>query len=377
VADAAAADPHAESQLLALAKKASLAELRTEAARVKALADPDPEERRRRIHARRHLRSYTDAEGAWHLRVLNNPEVGAFIMAALAPLTDRLFKKARTEGRREPVEAYAADALAELAAMFLGADDEDDETADPDGSSTEGGPRGPDNGPNTEPGPGTEPGPDTEAGPAPRRAKRRRRRGGALAKVITRIDLDCLLRGHALPGETCEIVGFGPVAVSAVYDMLDTMDPYLAAVVTKGEQVMGVAHLGRRANAHQQTALEWLFPECVVLGCSTQSRLETDHRIDWADTHFTLLELLDRPCKHHHDLKTHHGWALVEGRGKRPMVAPDDPRHPRHKPPPDCERAPPQVARATSNGRPPSGFGAGYGPEHRAHACRPRSLKTK
>lgn len=29
-------------------------------------------------------------------------------------------------------------------------------------------------------------------------------------------------------------------------------------------------------------------------------------------------------------LKTRHGWALVEGKGKRPLVPPDDPRHPRH-----------------------------------------------
>jgi hypothetical protein len=58
--------------------------------------------------------------------------------------------------------------------------------------------------------------------------------------------------------------------------------------------------------------------------------LEFDHREDWSKTHFTLLDLSDRPCTHHHFLKTHEGWAFVEGTGKRPFVPPDDPRHPRN-----------------------------------------------
>jgi hypothetical protein len=97
-----------------------------------------------------------------------------------------------------------------------------------------------------------------------------------------------------------------------------------------GEKVVGVAHLGRRANAKQQSALEWLYPTCAVEGCTRSTFLENDHREDWANTHLTVLDWLDRPCAHHHKLKTHHGWALVEGNGRRPMVPPDDPRHPRH-----------------------------------------------
>ena len=37
-------------------------------------------------------------------------------------------------------------------------------------------------------------------------------------------------------------------------------------------------------------------------------------------------------CGHCHDLKTRYGWSLVHGTGKRPMVPPDDPRHPKNKP---------------------------------------------
>src|ERR1700736_832453 len=117
IASAATVDPSAQSDLLARAAKASLAELRDECTRVRAAAEPDPEARRARIHRARHLRSYTDGEGAWNLRVRDHPEGGAEFMAAVAPIADRLFAQARAEGRKEPLEAYAADALRELAAL--------------------------------------------------------------------------------------------------------------------------------------------------------------------------------------------------------------------------------------------------------------------
>src|SRR5579859_7048630 len=121
IASAAAADPAAAGPLLARAKASSLAELREECTRVRAAAEVDPEARRARSHRGRHLRSYNDSDGAWNLRVRDNPEVGALFMAALAGFVDRRFQAARAEGRREPVEAYAADALADLAAAATGA----------------------------------------------------------------------------------------------------------------------------------------------------------------------------------------------------------------------------------------------------------------
>jgi len=300
IADAATADPAAEARLVAKAKESSFAELRQECARTKAAACADLEERRRKIHAERFLREWTDDDGAWNLRMGHNPEVGAQFMAALLPVRDRLFNQARTEGRREPLEAYAADALVEV---VCGNGDEASEAATARGR----------------------------------------------AKVIARIDLAALLRGYPTQGETCEIAGFGPVAVSAIRDLIDTGDAFLAAVVTAGEAVVGVAHLGRRARAVQQTALEWLYPTCAVEGCTTTAWLEIDHRVDWADSHLTVFDLLDRLCSHHHDLETLDGWALVAGRGKRAFVAPDDRRHPRHgptteRPPPDRAHDPPSAA---------------------------------
>jgi hypothetical protein len=214
----------------------------------------------------------------------HNPEVGAQVMAVLGQVRDRLFAQARADGRREHPDAYAADALVEVVC-------------------------------------GQEEG---EAHAAKGRAK-----------ILARVDLAALLRGYPLGGETCEIAGFVPVAVSAVRDLLDGGDPFLAAVVTDGEAVVGVAHLGRRPRAVQQTALEWLYPTCAAAGCTATAHLEIDHNLPWATSHLTVFDLLDRLCPHHHDLKTLEGWALVERRGRRDFVPPDDPRHPgrAHDPP--------------------------------------------
>ena len=320
ITDAAGADPAAEADLLHQAKHGSLQELKDECARTKAAAAPDPEARRRRIHDSRYLRTYNDSEGAWNLHMRDNPEVGAEIMAALGPIRDRLFRKARAEGRREPIEAYAADALAELARDGSGEEAPSKPSTNEPATTEATVPSADET--STEPGP-AKPGPEK---PGPEKPIKR---SATNTKILVRVDLEALLRGYPAQGECCEVVGYGPVAVSAIEDMIRTGDPFLVAVATKGKEVLGVAHLGRRPTAHQQSALEWLYPTCAAEGCSALGRLQMDHRIDWAQSHVTVFDLLDRLCAHHHGLKTHEGWALVEGRGKRAFVAPDDPRHPR------------------------------------------------
>ena len=155
--------------------------------------------------------------------------------------------------------------------------------------------------------------------------------GAPRPEVMVRVDHSALLRGYPLDGEVCDIPGFGTTTVEAVRDMIATGDPVLKAIVTEGKKVLGVVHMRRRPNAYQKSALDWMFPTCAANGCSTRACfLETDHREDWARTHVTMLELLDRLCRYHHRLKTTKGWALVEGSGKRDFVPPEDPRHPRH-----------------------------------------------
>jgi hypothetical protein len=292
VSDAAGADPTAAGRLLERAGDGSLAELRDEAAQTKATAGVDLEARRRAIHARRSLRAWTDPEGVWHLAATGTVEAGARIMAALGPIADRVFHDARREGRRESPSAYAFDALVELA---------------------------------------TSP-------HQPSEGARNTQRRGAPVKLLLRVDLDAFLRGVPAEGETCELVGYGPIPMSTVHELLETGNPFVAAILTRAKALVGVAHLGRQPTAHQQSALQWLYPACAVRGCAAQAHLQRDHRIDWADTHFTMLDLLDVLCAHHHRLKTNHGWALVPGSGKRPFVAPADPRHPRYQRPPPQQR---------------------------------------
>jgi hypothetical protein len=210
VSGAAQANPGATGRLLETARTGSLSELAEEAGRARASAE-DLEARRRSVQAARRLRAWTDPFGTWQLHAQGRPEDGAKVMAALNELADQAFDQARKEGRREAPEAYAFDALVALAGGAGGA------------------------------APGYE--------------------------VMVRVDHSALVRGYAMDGETCEVSGFGPLSPQAVADIIETGDPFLKAVVTKGKDVIGVAHLGRRPNAYQRSALDWLFPTCAAEGC--------------------------------------------------------------------------------------------------------------
>ncbi|MGH9029610.1 MAG: DUF222 domain-containing protein, partial [Acidimicrobiales bacterium] len=292
IADASEADPEAEGPLLQDASRLSVSELKDRCAKTKADAHPDLEARRKEIHKRRYLRSWTDVEGMWHLSAGANPEDGAKVMAALSPITEEIFATARKEGRHEHPSAYALDSLVRLSEEAAGAGSRGAHRHSPDASR---------------------PGRRTPV------------------KLLVRIDYDTWLRGFPAQGETCELVGYGPVAASAVRDLVDTGDPFVAAILTRARRLVGVAHLGRKPTSHQESALQWLYPSCAVEGCAAQARLERDHRIEWSKTHFTAFELLDLLCSHHHGLKTREGWELVEGSGKRRFVAPGDCDHPRNK----------------------------------------------
>jgi hypothetical protein len=307
ICEATEADPHAAARLVDAAQIASFAELRDQVAIVKAAAVADHEARRREIHRRRRVRPWTDTDGVWHLHACGNIEDGAQIMAALTPIANDLFRQAHRDGRREPAEAHLFDALVHLSLDATSIDDADATGAD--GSTA------------------APPGLDAPKSPR-RRIRRRRRRRGAPVKLLVRIDYDTWLRGVALPGETCELVGYGPISVAVVQELVARGDPFVAAILAKGKSLVGVAHLGRAPNAYQQSALEWLYPWCAVEGCSSRIHLERDHRVDWIKAHHTMLDELDMLCSHHHALKTRKNWALVSGMGKRAFVPPTDARHP-------------------------------------------------
>ena len=360
ISGAVEADPTSAARLIDAAQDTSLPELRDEVARTKA-AVTDLEERRRSIHRHRRLRSWIDPEGAWHLNGYGNPEDGAQIMAALGPIQEEIFRKARKEDRRESPDAYAFDSLVQLAVEATSERDyyaaaglissapvpKADASSEPDTLGESFTEQSSEDGPTQ----------TTASAPVEDLTKthppgRRRRRRGAPVKLLLRVDYNAWLRGVAAPGETCELAGYGPIPMSVAQELIATGDPFVAAILTKGETLVGVAHLGRKPTAYQESALEWLYPTCAARGCSDRGRLERDHEIDWTKTYFTMLDHLDLLCHHHHDLKTRLGWALVPGTGKRDFVPPDDPRHPRHHP--YYVKQPTHVRQSTRT-RPPTG----------------------
>jgi hypothetical protein len=288
VANAAVLKPDAERRLLALAATTNVHELREECQRTRRQADPDPDATHRRIHRERSVRSYTDAEGAWNCHMRGTPEQGAVFDAALESIVDEVFKTARSEDRREPREAYAFDALMLMADRA------------------------------------------TNGAPA---AKKTRPNPRFLA--LLRADLNALTSGTVEDGELCEIAGVGPVPVATARELLG--DAIVKLVITKGVDVANVVHLGRGPTVAQKIALLWTSPKCANEACSG-TFVQIDHRDPWAHTHHTKLCELDPLCTHCHWLKTHAGWSLVDGRGRRAFVPPADARHPGNSPPSPAPR---------------------------------------
>ena len=279
IAAAAKEDPSKEAALLNTADQ-SLREVRDECMRVRVAKDGDA--LYARVRRERRARAYTDAETAWNLHARGPADKGAEIAGTLDDITDEIFKKKYAMGAREPREAYAFDALVEMARR-------------------------------------------ARTGEGTKRS--------AKPLCIMRLDWEAFLRGWAEDDEVCEIAGVGPVPVSVARRLLG--DAVLKLVITKGVDVLNVTHLGRAATVAQRTALLWMSQMCTRDTCNHAHRLEVDHRIPWAQTKHTRLDELDPLCSHDHWLKTHCGWELVEGTGRRAMVPPDHPDHPRNRPPPD------------------------------------------
>jgi hypothetical protein len=233
ITSAAEADPSAQQRLLELAGRASLVELREECARVRAAADPDPDATNRRIHQQRRCRQYTDAEGGWNLSARGTVQDGAAFTTVFNAITDEVFTAARRNGRHEPPEAYAFDALMAMATHAAGpdrpaapVDGGAAPVADvPDGGhgrAGHAGPRAGDARPPDAGGAGTNGDPGIfrntggqAVGPVPPR-----RWSNPRYLALLRVDAAALRRGRVDGGELCEIAGVGPVPVSVARDLL-------------------------------------------------------------------------------------------------------------------------------------------------------------
>ncbi len=283
IAEVAAVDPSAQDDLIERAGVESLDDLRRTCRDRHAAADPDRDSRRRRHHARRSCRTWTETDGEWRAVLSGPADLGARFDAALRADHDRIFKDAHAGGRREPDAAYHFDALIDVlergAATRPAGDVDRTGTGETHGSATsDGGP----------------------VATTPRRA-------GRQTQVVVNVSLSALTRGTVDPDETCRIEGVGEVSLAAARAL--SPDAHLAYVIRDGVDIRSVVHLGRQATAHQRTAMLARGYECEVPHCRSTHLLEIDHVRDWAFSGRTVLDELAWLCRDHHARKsagTHH-----------------------------------------------------------------------
>ncbi|MBJ7382789.1 MAG: HNH endonuclease, partial [Acidimicrobiia bacterium] len=261
IARGAIVAPNTETQLLNLAKHATVRDLRDASSRVVAAAT-DEAERHRQVHKSRFLKSWRDPDGAFIIKGRMTVANGALVMAALKPIQDEIFEAARKSGAHERPEAYAADALLALC-----------EKATTKQSSESGG---------------------------------KATRSNAVMHI--RVDIDALKRGHTEHGEVCEIAGVGPIPVATATEYLGAA--FLKLLVIDGIDIKTVAHMGRHIPAPLRTAVEERDRVCQVPTCDVTLGLEIDHIKPFAEGGAASLDNLVRLCKRHHLQKTHDGYRL-------------------------------------------------------------------
>ena len=190
------------------------------------------------------------------------PAVG--FHAALQAETDRLFREARSEGRRESRAAYMADALVNL----------------------------------------------VERGPA--------------KPIDARVDVSdaALERGHVAEGERCEIPGVGPIPVTAAKRML--RDARVTMLVTdEADHISHVSSVTRTVPVKLRRWLETTYPVCGRKGCENARGLRIDHIHEYAKGGILDEHNAWRICGPCDDLKMHRGWVVVGSPGDWDLVPPD------------------------------------------------------
>jgi Domain of unknown function (DUF222)/HNH endonuclease len=320
ITDAAAIDPGSEGTLLAGAEHEPLRVTKERCQHVKATsAHHDPLAAARRVHANRFFTTWTE-DGAFCFRGSDTPERGAALMARLVPTANRLRsarRAAATEGT--PVSGGPA-AGAAPSGPAAGVTHESDQALFADalfflatGRTT----AAPTDAPGTDaPTDSTDTSTDTQT------ADRATPAGvpdlataedlidrPAPVMVIVRVDRDALIRGHAAPGELCELDGHGPVSVPLATAL--AVDSFLSVIFTEAGDIRAVSHQGRTVDRRTRTALAYRDKTCVVPGCAMAYGLEIDHVTGWALGGRTELANLALLCTHHHRLKTFDGWVLA------------------------------------------------------------------
>jgi hypothetical protein len=246
--------PEHEAELLEVAKTSGLRAVK-DLARKRRCEGIPPEELHARQRAAREFKHWKDELGVIRFRGALPPESGVPFVNRLDAETDRQWRTARREGRREAHSVLAADAFVELTSA----------TGKP-GAKSKG------------------------------------------ADLVLVCDLNAYRRGHTHDGEACHIVGGGPIPVAVAREL--EKDAFLKAVLHDGVNIHTVAHFGRHRPAHLQTALmlgappEFEGVTCAENGCDRRYGLEWDHVDPRANGGETSRANLKPECKPHHSDKT-------------------------------------------------------------------------
>ena len=268
IAAVAAEVPGVEEQLLEAAGKLTLRSLQDECRRVEAAAAVDEDDRHRQVHRQRKLRAWVDRHNIGRLSATMTPDELARVMGEIDRHCGDIVAGAIRGGWFESWEAHRVDALVEM----------------------------------------TLPDDDGLAPPA------------SMVHVV--VDYEALMRGHTVAGERCEIPGLGPIPVTLARQMAE--DCILKVLLTKGVDVMAVAHGGYTIPAHLRTALDVRDPKCIVPGCDARRRLQKDHRNAFGRTQVTKLEDLAHLCPFHHYLKTFCGYTYRGRPGTWEWIPPEN-----------------------------------------------------
>jgi 5-methylcytosine-specific restriction endonuclease McrA len=243
--------PGAEAELLGLAKRSDLSQLR-ERAREHRQANTDVAELHRQQLRARHFRHWRDRLGMVCFSGALPPGTGVPFVNRLELAAQRARRAdQRTGAERERFEAYAADALVSIT------------TGDGAARSTR-------------------------------------------ADIVIVCDLFAWRRGHTHPGEVCRVVGGGPVPVELAHEL--GQDAFLKAVLHDGVVVHTVKHFGRHLPAELRTALDLgpvpAFTGAECADCGGHFGLEYDHVNPVANQGETSYDNLEARCWPDHQAKT-------------------------------------------------------------------------
>ena len=225
IAKAEESAPGAASELLEVAQKESFHVLRDKARKTKLEAEQHRDLARRQ-HCARSARSYSDELGMTHIHLALEPHVGTPIVARAEAEAQRLARKAKTTGTKEPFECHLADAYAALL-----------------------------------------------SGSGKGRAKR--------PELVVLVSHEVAKRGwrDVREGEVCKIPGVGPVSPQVAKEI--AQDAFLNGVFYDGKDLRHFKRYSRDPSVEVRTALELgeppEFDGVVCADCGNSFRNEFDH----------------------------------------------------------------------------------------------------